>query len=229
LLIAAVNGHEACVRALIAAKANLAIATSQGETALHLAASNGHASTCQLLVDEDAPLTTVDRNRKTAYELAKARGRADCAGVLNLAGAVLPPAEEKAYKELEDNYHFSRTGYRFKITKAADSEAEEEEEEEDEEEEEVAQKLYAAAEKGDLVKLLDLCKTWAGHSIIDFVDEDEEVSFRLFVFQTNYVRLYYPCHFHYTRTHTHTYTNTHTHTHKHMHTHTHFYKHTRTE
>jgi len=83
---AAWKGHEACVRVLIAAKADMAH-VYQGKTALHWAAFNGHASTCRVLVDEGASLTAVDEDGKTPLEVAKAQGHADCMAILEAPAA----------------------------------------------------------------------------------------------------------------------------------------------
>jgi len=85
LIWAANTGHEACVRMLIAAKADLANADRYGWTALHCAVRNGHASICRVLVDEGASLTAVNRNGQTPLELAKKEGRAECVAILEAA------------------------------------------------------------------------------------------------------------------------------------------------
>ena len=88
LIVAADRGHEACVRVLIAAKADLAYADRLlGKTALHLAVINNHASICRVLVDEGSSLTAVDWNGKTPLELAKAQGNAECVAILEAAAA----------------------------------------------------------------------------------------------------------------------------------------------
>jgi len=88
LIVAAYNGHEACVRVLIAAKADVAHATHFFcMTALHYAAENGRASICRALVDEGASLTAVDRDGQTPLEVAKARGKAMCVVILEAATA----------------------------------------------------------------------------------------------------------------------------------------------
>ena len=84
------NGHEACVRVLIAAKADLAYADSNGWTALHWAARCarcGHASICRVLIDEGASLTAVNRNGNTPLEVAKAQRNSECVAVLEAAAA----------------------------------------------------------------------------------------------------------------------------------------------
>jgi len=165
LLVAAVNGHEACVRVLIAAKAKVSFANSIGETALHFAATNGHASICQLLVDEGASLTALDRNGKMPLEVAKARGEAECVAILEKAGAVLPPAVAAAYAFVDE--HIAKTKcFRFAVTKTADEKAPAG----------VDKQIFDAAERGQLDKLLGLCMQWASHPVIDAypVDENNE-------------------------------------------------------
>jgi len=86
-MFSTIKGHEACVRVLIAAKADLAYADGHGETALMCAASNGRASICRVLVDEGASLTAVNEDGKTPLELAKAQGNAECVAILEAAAA----------------------------------------------------------------------------------------------------------------------------------------------
>ena len=87
MLWAVVNGHEACVRVLIASKADLAYADGHGLTALHYAARNGRSSICRVLVDEGASLTAVNRHGKTPLKLAKEQGKAECVAILEEAAA----------------------------------------------------------------------------------------------------------------------------------------------
>ena len=85
MFIAADNRHEACVRVLIAANADVAYADRDGITALFYAAFNGHASTCRVLVDEGASLTAVNCDGQTPLESAKAWRNAECAAILEAA------------------------------------------------------------------------------------------------------------------------------------------------
>jgi len=78
LIVAAENGHKACVRVLIAAKADLAYADRYGWTALHHAANNGHASICRVLVDEGASLMAMNHQNQLPLELAQVRRNAGC-------------------------------------------------------------------------------------------------------------------------------------------------------
>ena len=95
MLIAADKGHEACVRVLIAAKADVAYVNKYlGLTALHRAAYNGHASTCRVLVDEGALLTAM--NGITPLELAKAQENAKCVAILEAAEAAAEAAAAAA-------------------------------------------------------------------------------------------------------------------------------------
>jgi len=87
LHIAADKGHEACVRVLIAAKADLAYADKYGKTALHWVARCGHALTCRVLVDEGASLTAADFCGRTPLQLAKYEGKAECVAILEEAEA----------------------------------------------------------------------------------------------------------------------------------------------
>ena len=161
MIVAAENGHKACVRLLIAAKADLAYANWYGWTALHQAAYNDRASICRALIDEGASLTAVDRDRKTPLKLAKAQGNAECAVILEAAGAVLPPALAAAYAFVDE--HIATTkGFRFAVTKAADEQAPNG----------VDFQIYNAARTGKLDVLLCLCQEWAGHKVIDAYKND---------------------------------------------------------
>jgi len=85
LIEAAIYGHEACVRVLIAAKADVALADKYGFTALHRAAISGRASICRVLIDEGALLTALDDEDRTPLEVAKAYNRAECVAILEAA------------------------------------------------------------------------------------------------------------------------------------------------
>jgi len=92
--MAADRGYEACVRVLIAAKADMAYADRYGLTALHWAARNGRASTCRALIDEGSSLTAVNCSNLTPLELAKTRGEVKCVAILqSAAGASLDEHE----------------------------------------------------------------------------------------------------------------------------------------
>ena len=156
-MFAAANyGHEACVRVLIAANADVAYADEYGWTALHVAAYNDRASTCRVLIDEGASLTAVNRNGQTPLEWAKAQRHAECVAILEAAGAVLPPAVAAAYAFVDEHIATTR-GFRFAVTKAADEQAPDG----------LDKQIYDAAERGRLVELLGLCQEWAGHTVID--------------------------------------------------------------
>ena len=87
LFIAAHKGHEACVRVLIAAKADVAHADRNGRTALHFTADNGRSSICRVLIDEGASLAAVERYGKTPLEMAKRWRHAECVAILEAAAA----------------------------------------------------------------------------------------------------------------------------------------------
>jgi len=141
---------------LIAAKADLAHVSSNGMTALHQAVEVDRASICRVLVDEGASLTAVNRHGQTPLELAKARGNAECVAILEAAGAVLPPAVAAAYAFVDEHIATTR-GFRFAVTKAADEQAPSG----------LDKQIWDAAKTGKLDELLDLCKQWAGHTVID--------------------------------------------------------------
>jgi len=88
-MITARNGSEACIRVLIAAKADLAYANYHGWTALHCAVYYSRASICRVLIDEGASLTAVNHNGKTPLESAKEKGNDDdeCVAILEAAAA----------------------------------------------------------------------------------------------------------------------------------------------
>jgi len=161
LIEATRNGHEACVRVLIAANANLAYAEKNGRTALHYAAMNGHASICRVLVDEGASLWALNRDAQTPLQSAKARGHSECVAILEAAGAVLPLAVAAAYAFVDEHITTTR-GFRFAVTKAADAPLS-------------AnfllprkdKQIYDAATGGKLDELMGLCREWAGHAVID--------------------------------------------------------------
>jgi len=99
LMIAAYEGHEACVRVLIAANFNMAHKGYRGETALHYAAKYGHASTCRVLIDEGASLTATNDDGKTPLELAEQGGKAECVAVLE--SPTLAAIKEAAAAEIK--------------------------------------------------------------------------------------------------------------------------------
>jgi len=156
LIWAAKEGHEACVRVLIAAKANVASRDRNYTTALHWAVIGGSASICRVLLEEGASFTAVNHDGKTPLEVAKAQGNAECAVILEAAGAVLPPALVAAYAFVDEQIATTR-GFRFAATKAADKQAPPG----------LDRQIYDAAEQGNLDELLGLCQEWAGHAVID--------------------------------------------------------------
>ena len=156
MLIAAYKGHEACIRVLIAAKADVEYTDSDGRTALHFAAGSDRVSTCRLLIDEGASSCTESSDGKTPLEIAKLYGRAECVAILEAAGAVLPPAVAAAYAFVDEHIATTR-GFRFAVTKAADEQAPPG----------LDKQIWDAAANGKLDELLDLCQEWAGHAVID--------------------------------------------------------------
>jgi len=157
LLDAAIEGHEACVRVLIASKADFAYADSfNGSTALHHAAFNNRASICRVLIDEGASLTAVNRDGQTPLEVAKKKGNAECAAILEAAGAVLPPAVAAAYAFVDEHIATTR-GFRLAVTTAADEQAPPG----------LDKQIWDAARVGNIDELLGLCQEWAGHAVID--------------------------------------------------------------
>ena len=128
LHLAAKNGHEDAVRTLLAAKANVSLASGQRvqteryeigaggqavrteialeahdqSTALHFAAANGHESVVRLLLLCGAPIDMPRVDQKTALHLAAAAGSKACAQLLVKAGAdpMLQDADGKAASDL---------------------------------------------------------------------------------------------------------------------------------
>jgi len=147
LLKAAHDGHEACVRVLIAAQANVAVLNHVGSTSLHLATYKDHASICRILVDEGASLTIVNRAGKTPLEMAQAKGNVECE-------AILAAPEELATKVITGT---ATRGFRFAVTKAAGEQAPPG----------LDKQIYDAAGEGKHDELLGICQEWAGHAVID--------------------------------------------------------------
>ena len=147
LFEAAFKGQEACVRALIAANADLMMVNKLGWTALHAAGYNGYASICRILVDEGASLTIVNSAGKTPLEMARAKGNVECE-------AIIEAPEESAIKVITGT---APRGFRFAVTKAAGEQAPLG----------LDRQIYDAANKGKHDELLDLCQEWAGHAVID--------------------------------------------------------------
>ena len=63
---AAEQGHEACVKALLHAKANTELLDNEGETALMDAAVQGHEACVQALLRAKANTDLLDEDGKTA-------------------------------------------------------------------------------------------------------------------------------------------------------------------
>jgi len=165
LLIAADNGHEECVRALIAANADAAYVSTYGRTALHLAVFKGHASICRLLVDECVSALVVESSGKTPLDEAKKWGRSECAALLEgptakLLSAAAESADE-AYAFVREHIATTR-GFRFAVTKAAHEQAPPG----------LAKLIYSAAQEEKIAVLLRLCREWAGHFVIDAYDDE---------------------------------------------------------
>jgi len=192
------RGHEACVRVLIAAKADLAEVDSDGRTALHLAVNNRCASICRVLVDEGASLTAVNSDGKTPLELTKSHGKLECAAILEAAGAVLPPAVAAAYAFVDEHIATTR-GFRFAVTKAADEQAPPGLQiydtlnevnfigrwpeflsllslADEQAPRGVDKQIYDAVRQGNLDVLLSLCREWAGHAVIDSYIDVSQIS-----------------------------------------------------
>ncbi len=71
--MAAYKGHEACVQALLRAKADTELSDDYGRTALQWAEAEGHSATAQLIRQHAAP------PQPTAAEQAAQAARADAA------------------------------------------------------------------------------------------------------------------------------------------------------
>jgi len=164
-MIAACNGHEACVRVLIAANADVLYANSgnnffwgmkvlntSGWTALHGAARFGHASICRVLVDEGASLTAVNNDGKTPFEFAIERGYYKCMAILDSSTAATG-----SIAFVEKHIAAATRGFRFAVTKAADEQAPLG----------VDEQIFNASRYGKLDELLGLGQEWAGHGVID--------------------------------------------------------------
>ena len=77
LHLAALNGHESCVKALLYYseqahfKLNLCAMNEEGETALHIAARWGYINVVQLLLQWEADLRIFNKHKKTAADVAQ--------------------------------------------------------------------------------------------------------------------------------------------------------------
>jgi ankyrin repeat protein len=74
LHLAVKKGHIEVVRVLLEAKADIAIASKSGKTALHdVAYYKGSIDLAKLLIDAGAPVNVMDKRRKTPLDYARAR------------------------------------------------------------------------------------------------------------------------------------------------------------
>jgi len=168
LIVAANKGHAACVRLLIAAKADVAYADRNGETALHHAAFYGRASACRVLVDEGAPLTGLNSYGQTPLQVAIQRRKSECVAILEEPTAVAILEAPTAVEYIDHQAREARiaaltTGFRFAVTKAPDEQAPAG----------MDKQIFEAAKKGCCVELLGICEVWSGHSVIEAYDVDK--------------------------------------------------------
>jgi ankyrin repeat protein len=77
LMMAAANGHDGAVEALIKLRASLDLQNEKGETALILSAAAGKKSVVKALVRAGADKTITDNNGKTALQYATQNGHGD--------------------------------------------------------------------------------------------------------------------------------------------------------
>lgn len=87
LMEASGEGDLACVRRLLAAGANLSVASPMGNTALHWAAIGGRPAVCKLLVGSGASLSASNHDKRTPLHCAADRLRMNTISVLHEAGA----------------------------------------------------------------------------------------------------------------------------------------------
>jgi len=86
LCIAAECGSERALEALLTGRANVALADSEGWTAVHSAAYNGHAPCLRLLLDAGAPKAAKNEKGWTSLHLAAQEGHRECCSLLIAAG-----------------------------------------------------------------------------------------------------------------------------------------------
>jgi ankyrin repeat protein len=96
LHLACTAGHEACVAALIKAKANVRAVNEKGFTPLHCAAGRGHAYIVSALIDRGANVFAVtDDAGNTPLHLAAKEGHMDCLKLLVAAGCEFRSANRR--------------------------------------------------------------------------------------------------------------------------------------
>ncbi|MEI6500087.1 MAG: ankyrin repeat domain-containing protein [Armatimonadota bacterium] len=87
LLHAASGGHVGCVRALLAARADVSPRDENVSTALSRAAVEGHAACVNALLAAGADANATDEWGSTALKMAAREGHTDCVNALLAAGA----------------------------------------------------------------------------------------------------------------------------------------------
>lgn len=86
LMLAATNGHDDAIKALLAARASVDLQNEKGETALILAASNGKRDAVKALLRAGADKTITDNNGRTAHQYAVQNGHGDTRKELEKGG-----------------------------------------------------------------------------------------------------------------------------------------------
>lgn len=86
LMLAATNGHDDAVKALLAARASVDLQNAKGETALILAASNGKKDAVKALLRAGADKSLTDNNGRTALQYATQNGHGDTRKELEKGG-----------------------------------------------------------------------------------------------------------------------------------------------
>lgn len=91
LLAAARHGHEACVKALLAAGADPSLGNEAGTAPLHLAAAAGRLTLLKLLLEAGAPVQLQDNSGNTALDWALLCKQAQAAQLLRVQMQPLQP------------------------------------------------------------------------------------------------------------------------------------------
>jgi hypothetical protein len=85
-MVAAYDGHDKCVAALLAKGAAVDAKDNKGSAALAFAAYDGHATCITALLNAGATVDAKDNNGRTALMVAERRGHDECVAALASGG-----------------------------------------------------------------------------------------------------------------------------------------------